>query len=101
MRAGADLVEPLDGRAMPRQSGPRAPDEVLVERAGAAVDVAAGHVDIGRLDVGRREDDALEERRLEVHELPGKARLDSIGVALAERFRPGAVADVELAGRVA
>ena len=33
--------------------------------------------------------------------MPRDARLDAVGVALAQLVRPGAVADVELAGRVA
>src|SRR5439155_3697168 len=69
MRARPDVIEPVDRCAMAGERRAGTPDEVLVERARAAVDVPAGHVHVRGLDVGRREDDALEERRVEVREL--------------------------------
>src|SRR5688572_5604836 len=69
MGARADVVQALHRGRVARQLGPRPPDEVLVERAGAAVDVTADEVHIGRLEVGRREHHSLRERRVEVLDL--------------------------------
>src|SRR5581483_7688847 len=77
------------------------PQEALVELERAAVRVAADEVDVRRLQVGRGEADALQDRALEVRYVPRDPGLDPVGVALAELLRPGAVAHVELAGRVA
>src|SRR6476661_3266670 len=46
------------------------------------------------------ERDTLESRRLEVANVPREARLDPIGIALAQLVRPLAAAGVELAGGV-
>jgi hypothetical protein len=88
-------------RAVARERGPRPPEQVLVERARAGVDVAADHVRERGLDVRRREHDATQDRRLEVRRVAGDARLDPVGVALAQLLRPGAVAGVQLAGGIA
>ena len=58
-------------------------------------------VHVRRLQVGRRERDPLAQRGLEVRHVPRDPRLDPVGVALAQLLGPGAVARVELAGRVA
>ena len=44
MRARADVPEPGHGRLVARGLGERAPEQVLVERARAAVDVAADEI---------------------------------------------------------
>src|SRR5439155_20164720 len=90
-----------DRRRVARQGGRRPPEQVLVERARAGVDVPADQVHVRLLDVGRRKYDAAEERRLEIRDVAGDPCLDAVGVALAELLRPGAVADVELTRRVA
>src|SRR5918996_456047 len=101
MGARADVVEPVDRGRVPRQLGARTPNEVLVERTGAAVDVAAHEVHVGRLEIGGREHDPLQEGRVEVLDLAREASLDAVGVALPQLLRPDAVAHVELAGRIA
>src|SRR5581483_7115194 len=101
MGARADVPEPVDVGAVAGQPRPRAPDEVLVERARPRVDVAARHVRVRRLDVGGRGRDPPQDRRLEVRCMGGDPRLDPVGVRLTQRLRPRAVADVDLAGRVA
>ena len=78
----------------------RPPEEVLVERERAGVRIAALEVDVRRLQVRGRKHDALADRRLEVRDVVCDAPLDAVGVTLAQRLRPRAVADVELAGRV-
>src|SRR4051812_41834235 len=99
MRARADVPEPFDRRAMPGKTGARPPEEILVERAGAGVDVAAGHVRVESLDVRRRERDSVEDRRLEVRRVRRDPRLDTVGVAVTQLLRPRAVARIERAGR--
>src|SRR6476659_871020 len=101
MGPGSDVVAAGDRRAVPRQRRARPPDQVLVERARARVDVAADQVHVRALDVRRREDDALQERGLEVWDVAGDAGLDAVCIPLLELVRPGAVLRVDLAGRVA
>src|ERR671919_1749710 len=98
MGARADVVQARDRRRMAGQLRPRTPHEVLVERAGAAVDVAADEVHVGRLQVRRREDDPLDEPRVEVLDVAGEPLFDAVGVAFSKPLRPGAVAPVELPG---
>ncbi len=92
----ADVPEVVDRRPMSGRLRERPEEEVLVERAGAAVDVAADEVDVQCRDVGGGEDDARERRPLEVLDVAAEARRDPVGVRLPELLRPGAVADVEL-----
>src|SRR5690242_8427977 len=101
MGRGADLPQAVDRRAVAGHRGRRPPDEVLVERAGAGVDVAADEVAVERLEIGGRERDALDGGALEVRDRLSDARGDAVGVRLAQLLRPAAVADVELARRVA
>ena len=61
------------GVSWPGACAQRAPEEVLVERARAAVDVAADEVDVRRLDVGGGEDDAPIVAALEVLRCDGRA----------------------------
>ena len=101
MRAGADVPEPVDRRGVTGRRGQRAPEQVLVERARARVDVAADEVAVERFDVGGREDDALQGGRLEVLDRLAEPGDDPVGVRLAQLLRPGAVTDVDLAGGIA
>src|SRR5262249_60488600 len=101
MGAGPDVVNAPDRRAVARKRRARPPEQVLVERAGAGVDVAADEVHVGALDVGRREDDALQESGLEIGYVARDSGLDAAGVSLLELVRPGAVARVDLARGVA
>ena len=64
--ARADVPEPRHGRLVAGRLRQRAPEQVLVERARAPVDVAADEVDVQRLEVGGGEDDALQGRLAEV-----------------------------------
>ena len=101
MRARADVPEALDRRPVAGRRGERPPEQVLVERAAARVDVAGDEVRVERLEVGGREGDALQRRRAEVLDRLAEPRDDPVGVRLAQLLRPGAVADVELARGVA
>jgi hypothetical protein len=78
----------------------RTEEEVLVERARAAVDVTSDEVDVQRGDVGGREHDPLQRRPLEVLDVTAETSGDPIGVRLSEHFGPGAVSDVDLVGCV-
>src|SRR5207253_185875 len=101
VRARTDVPEAVDGRRVARVGGQRAPEQVLVECQRAGVRIAVVEVDVRRLQVGRREGDPLADRALEVRHVPRDASLDAVGVTLAQALRPRAVADVELARRVA
>src|SRR5437762_203521 len=84
MGARTDLIEAAERCRVAGEAPARPPDEVLVERARARVDVAARHVQVRTLDVGRREHDAPQDRRLEVRDLTREAGLDPVGVRLAQ-----------------
>src|SRR5215203_6249722 len=101
MRAGPDVPDPRDRRPVARLRAERPPEEVLVEGEGAAVGVALAEVDVRCLQIGGRERGAGEDRRLQVRDVAGEARLDPLGVALAELLCPFARADVKLARGVA
>ena len=101
MRGGADLPEPLERRAVAGQLPGRAPQQVLVERARAGVDVSADEVAIEPLEVGGREHDALERGAAEVRDLTAEPLDDAIRVGLAQPLAPRPVADVDLAEGIA
>ena len=101
MGRGADVPQAVHGCAMPWRLREGAEEEVLVERARAAVDVAADQVDVQPGDVGRREDDALQCRALEVLDVAAEPGGDAISVGLAQLLRPGSVTDVELTAGIA
>lgn len=102
MRRGADVVEIADRGRVVAAVGERPEQEELVDRAGAAVRLAADEVDVERLEVGRRVGAARENRLGEAVDVAGENRLDPVGVRLAQRFGPAAVGgDVDLAGGVA
>src|SRR5687768_12062169 len=69
MGARADVVEAVHGCPVARKLGPRTPDEILVEGAGAAVDVASDQVHVPCLDVRGREHDPLQDGRVEIFDL--------------------------------
>src|SRR5438034_7206498 len=101
MGAGADVPEAVDRRAVTGARGERPPEEVLVERERARVRVAVMQVDVRRVEVGRAQHDALADCGLEVRHMLRDPGLDPVGVALAERLGPDAVALLEHARRVA
>ena len=101
VRAGADVPEPLDRRRVSRRRGRGAEEQVLVERARPRVDVAADPVRVRCLHVRRRHDDAGDSRAVQVRDVAADPLDDPVGVRLAQLLRPGAVADVDLSGRVA
>ena len=86
MRRGADVPEVVDRRLVPRHPPGGPPQQVLVERARAGVDVAADEVAVEALEIGGREHDALDRRALEVRDLRAQAADDAIGVGLAQRL---------------
>src|SRR5919107_3936160 len=96
MRARSNVVEAFDRRPVAGEAGARAPDEVLVERARARVDVAANPVDVRRLQVRRGEHDPLQERRVEVLDVAGKGSRDGGGGEPAQLLPPRTVAAVEI-----
>src|SRR5207244_6019336 len=79
MRGRADVPHAVDRRPMWGT-----PEEVLVEREGAAVRVAVHEVHIRRPEVCRREDGARENRRLEVRGVLRDSRLDAVCVPLPQ-----------------
>src|SRR5207248_1757890 len=99
--ARTDVPEPLDRRRVAGAARERAPEEVLIERERTAVRIAVHEVDVHPLEVGRGENDAVQQARLEVRDVPREPCLDAVGVALLETVRPDALADVELARGVA
>src|SRR5262245_65380746 len=101
MGGRTDLVETRDRRPVTRQARAWPPDEVLIERAGAGVDVASRPVHVRGLQVGRREGHALQYGRVEVADLSCESYLNAVGVGLAQLLRPRSVPDVELPGSVA
>src|SRR5436190_12644004 len=99
--ARADLEEAAHRCAVPGLPRERPPQEVLVERERSGVRVALLEVDVRNLEVRGREHDALAQRRLQIGDVVCNSLLDAIRIAFSQRFGPGAVADVELTGRVA
>jgi hypothetical protein len=97
----ADVPEAVDRRLVAGRLREWPEEEVLVEPARAAVDVAADEVDVERLDVRRRHCDTSDRRALEVAYMAPEPRNDAVGVRLAQLLGPLAVSDVELARRVA
>src|SRR4051812_40273843 len=100
MRARADVPEAGHGSLVTGSLCQRAPEEILVERARAAVDVAADEISVERLEAGRRDNDALQRRGTEVLDRVAKPGDDAIGIRLAELVGPAAVARVEVAGGI-
>ena len=97
----ADVPQPVDGRGMPRPARERPPQEVLVEARARRRTGRRGRGS-GSPPGGQRErGDALQDRRLEVGDVPRDPRLDPVGVALAQLLRPRPVAGVDLARGVA
>src|SRR6478609_2485957 len=101
MRARTDVPESGHGVLVTGRLGERAPEEILVERAGAAVDVAADEIAVQRLEAGRRDDDALQRRGAEVLDRVAQPGDDAVGICLAQLVGPAAVARVEVAGGIA
>jgi hypothetical protein len=99
--ARADLPEALDRGGVAGAAAERPPEEVLVERERAAVGIAVAEVDVRALQVVGTQRDALQDRRLEVRDVPRQTRLDPVGVPLPQLVRPFAAARVDLAGGVA
>jgi hypothetical protein len=101
VRGGADLPELAERRRVAGQPAGRPPEQILVERTGAGVDVASDEVAVERLEVAGRERDALQRRPLEVCDLRSEARDDAVGIGLAQSLRPRPVFHVDLAQGVA
>src|SRR4051794_4034452 len=84
--ARSDVKNVADRSAMTGLLCERPPEEVLVERERAGVRIALLEVDVRGVQVGRGQNDAFQQRRLEVRNMAGKAPLDAVRVALAERL---------------
>src|SRR6185437_12348473 len=80
MGRGADVVEVRNEGAVIDGSLERAPDEELVERAGAAVRIAADEIDVHRFEVRGRIGPARELDPGPVVDMRGEAPLDPVGV---------------------
>src|ERR687889_1676295 len=98
--AGADLVEVWDRCPMRPIAGQRAPEVGLIEAGRTGVDVAANEARIAALELGRGQDGPAGDGPGEVVDLARQPRDDAVGVGVLELGRPGAVADIDLAGRV-
>ena len=85
----------------PGSEGRGAPDEVLVERAGSAVNVAPDQIHIRGFDIGWRKHNALQQRRVEIRQLTREPCLDPVCVALAHGFGPRAFGDLDLSRGIA
>src|SRR5580704_6137316 len=80
----------------------RTPEEELVERARAAIRIAADEIDVHRLEVRRRIGPPRELDLGPVLDMGGEPPLDAVRVRLAHGLRPTAIRGrVDLAGRVA
>ena len=100
MCARTDLIKPGD-RTLVAEVRSWTPEEALVEPQSSTVRITPLEVDVPRLKVRRREHRAGQHRRLEVLDMAPEAGNDAVGIALAQRLRPAAVANVDLASGVA
>jgi len=95
------VPEVVDGGAVSRCLCEWAEQEVLVERARAAVDVAADEVDVQLSDVRGGQDDALQGRALEVLDVAAEPGSDPVGIHLAQFLGPRTVANVDFGSGIA
>ena len=101
MRRRADVPDALDRRPVARLRGERRQRKFWSSASEPPYGSPWTRLMFASCRSAGESDDAREDRRLEVRDVPREARLDAVGVALAQALRPGPVADVELAGRVA
>src|ERR1700685_3269258 len=91
MGRSADVIDVRNIRAVIDARLERAPEEELVERASAAIRVAADEIDVHRLKVRGRVRAASELDLGPVLNMRREPTLDAVGVRLAHGFRPAAV----------
>ena len=98
MRARTDVPQADDRSLVAGRFGEWSPQEILVECARAAVDIAPDEVRVEGLDIGRGEHDTLECRRVEIRDRVAEPSDDPVGVRLPQLLGPGAGSDVEITG---
>ena len=88
MGRGADVIDVRNVGAVIDACLERPPEEELVERAEAAVRIAADEIDVHSLEVGRRIGAARELDLGPVLDMLGEPPLDAVGVGFAQRLGP-------------
>jgi hypothetical protein len=101
MRRSSYVVQPVHRSAVVGHSCEWAPQKELIWRARPAIRIAANQIDIGGFQIGRREHCPLHDRALEVGNLPTQLGNYPISVSFAQRFRPPAIARINLPGGIA
>src|SRR5580698_3518676 len=91
MGRSADVIDVWNVGAVIDARLKRAPEEGLVERAGAAVRITADEIDVHRLEIGGRVGAARELDLGPILDVPSEPPLDPVGVRLAHGLRPAAV----------
>src|SRR5947209_19488947 len=88
MRGGADMVEMRNGRAVIEGVVERTPEEELVDAAESAVGIATDEIDVERFEIGGRIGFARDDAVMEIFDVRGEDRLDTVGVFLPHRLGP-------------
>src|ERR1700722_18811398 len=102
MGRSADVVDVRNVGAVIDARLKRTPEEELVERASAAIRIAADEIDVHRLEVRRRIGPPRELDLGPVLDMGGEPPLDAVRVRLAHCLRPATIRGrFDLAGRVA
>src|ERR1700679_2754242 len=91
MGRSADVIDVRNIRAVIDARLERAPEEDLVERASAAIRVAAHEIDVHRLEVRRRVRAAPELDLRPVLDMRREPPLDAVGERLAHSLRPAPI----------